>query len=186
MKIINTFLLCLILFIISYFTAKLTSSSTITVSKDSFESFDTSQELIQYTKAWPGKQPLIIDTPGMNLLDTQENHQRQTLFKTLNLSPIFVCAAGQDCYEFLDRRDVLSHLGIERFILTKCDTVRRFGTLLTAMANHKMALAAFGRGPELGNRLRPASSNQILHLLTDPLTPPFEAMTSQIWKEVAQ
>ena len=151
-----------------------------------FESFDHFEGLIKFVKSWSYEQPLIIDTPGMNLLNIEENLEFQGLFETLNISPTFVCAAGQDCYEFLDKRDLLYQLGIERFILTKCDTVRRFGTLLTAMAENKMSLTAFGRGPELGNRLRPASSTQILQLLTDPLKMPFEALKSQIRKEVAR
>ncbi len=118
----------------------------------------------------PPDQIVIVDTPGISpYADDDITHLQQTL-DVVQGRAIQVLPAGMDPYEASDTSGFLYDLGAQILIHTRVDTVRRLAGLLHMLASHPLIPMAFGMGPELGDRLRPATGEMLAQILQEKLS----------------
>lgn len=77
---------------------------------------------------------VIIDSAGCNPYDFQELKELGEFARLQDVEPVLVNAAGTDGFEATEIASVFSFLDIDRFIVTRTDCARRYGSLL-AMAH---------------------------------------------------
>ena len=96
-------------------------------------------ELWKHVHAQPKKHGLIIDTAGCNPYDSREWEELQSYASIESIEPVLVLPAGGDCLETIDMLETFATLPIERMIMTRADSTRRFGGALSAAAAHGIA-----------------------------------------------
>lgn len=77
---------------------------------------------------------VIIDSAGCNPYDFQELKELGEFARLQDVEPVLVCGAGSDGFEATEIASVFSFLDIDRFIVTRTDCARRYGSML-AMAH---------------------------------------------------
>lgn len=76
--------------------------------------------------------PLIIDSFGVNPYDEAELAELAPFVYAGDVEPLLVIAAGGDVYETAEVASAFAPLGIRRMLVTRVNSARRFGGLLTA------------------------------------------------------
>lgn len=116
------------------------------------------------TAAKPGV-TYLIDTPGTNILNAYEIDVLTEFILAVKQPPYLVVPAGTDSYELRDISSAFKDLGCTRFIMTRFDSCKRLGGLLTILQDEKLALCALSQGPEIGSRLKQARSELVVDLM---------------------
>ncbi len=111
---------------------------------------ETLHELVQ---ACPGKNLVVIDTVGCNPLDNAERTRLADAARTVGADLVLVLAAGGDVLEVAECALAFAEAGAGRLIATKLDTTRRLGGVLSAADAGRLALAAAGVSPNIGDGL---------------------------------
>mgnify|MGYP000219784374 CR=1 FL=1 len=123
----------------------------------------------QLMEALRGKENEItlIDSAGANPYDSRDVELLKDLLEAGDIEPIFVLQAGGDADEAVDLARNLKRLGVKRMIVTKVDSAKRFGGMLSAALENDLTFANFSATSNIGKGL-------------EPMTP--KAMTSQLLK----
>ena len=98
---------------------------------------DTAEEL-KSTLATPEMSDgshILIDTGGISCYDEQELAKLAELVIAANAEAIVVMAAGTDSAEMSDTALKFASIGAKKMIITRLDTTRRYGGVLTAADN---------------------------------------------------
>ncbi|MDA5193009.1 flagellar biosynthesis protein FlhF [Govanella unica] len=96
---------------------------------------------------------ILIDTPGINAYDRDDLATLQSMLDAIDAEPVLVAAAGMDAVEAHEFSMLYADLGCRRFIATKLDTARRFGSLLAFSHGGPLAIAGATASPFIGDRL---------------------------------
>lgn len=97
-------------------------------------------------EAGPG---VIVDTPGTNALKGEDLARLAELLRSVEVEPVLVLPAGLCPDDSLEIAANFAALGVRRMIVTKLDSARRLGGLLSAAATG-VAFAAATLGPTIG------------------------------------
>lgn len=87
--------------------------------------------------------PLLIDTAGADLFDTPEREMLACMAAACEATMVAVLPAGIDPYEAADLAGALGAAGASALAITRMDTARRLGAVITA-AQTGLALAEAG------------------------------------------
>ena len=125
----------------------------------------TPEELAHALKSLPHGTQALIDTAGCNPYDAQEVKALKKLTQQKNVESIMVLPAGGDASETIDIVEAFADLSIKRLLITRADTARRFGSIITAAAAHKLAFCHIGTSSSIVNSLEPMSGGVLAQLL---------------------
>lgn len=95
----------------------------------------------------------LIDSCGVNPFEMDEIEQCLRLIKAAKAEPVLVLPVGLDGSEASDIADIFARMGARRFIATRLDTARRYGSLVSAARAGRLALAGMSRSPYLAEPL---------------------------------
>jgi flagellar biosynthesis protein FlhF len=82
----------------------------------------------------PLAETVIVDSAGANPYDFYELKEVAEYASLIELDPVLVYAAGGDPQEAEECARAFSFVGVEKMIITRIDTARRFGSILNAAA----------------------------------------------------
>ncbi len=129
-----------------------------------------------------GRQPdelVIIDTMGYNPLNSDEMADLHHFTRVCDVEPLLVIAAGTDILEAREIAETYAGLGVRRFIATRLDVARRYGSLLATAAAMDLAFAGVGITPYLAKGIEHIDALSLSRLLIRiddrrPFMPPQE------------
>lgn len=107
----------------------------------------------------------IIDTSGVNPFDMDDLAQSLKFIKASQAEPILVMPSGLNAYDAQEMAKVFASMGGRRFIATKMDASRRYGSVVAAARRGYLSLAAYSRTPFIAEGLESASSMGLARLL---------------------
>ena len=108
---------------------------------------------------------IFIDTPGTNMFAMGERRDLRRFLAAGDIEPVLVQAAGTDASEAAEHAKLFAEIGARRFIVTRLDAARRFGSLIAAADEGRLALAQVSLSPYLSeplSALSPISLSRIL------------------------
>ena len=114
----------------------------------------TPELLCRALLARQNQQPVLIDAPGLDVLDPSERAFCADLCSAAQASVALVLAAGTDPGEAADIAAGFKALGADRLIPTRLDVGRRLGGVLAAAASG-LVLSDAGMGSGAADGLRP-------------------------------
>lgn len=109
--------------------------------------------------------PVLIDTIGCNPLDRDEHRRLAATAEAAGAGLVAVLPAGGDVLEMAEGAAALAEAGATGLIITKLDTTRRLGGVLSAALAGPLSLMAAGVAPGIGDglvRLDPAALARFL------------------------
>ncbi len=109
---------------------------------------------------------VIIDTMGYNPFDCDEMAELHHFIQAYNVEPVLVVAAGADPTEAQEIAETYMNLGVRRFIATRLDVARRYGSLLATAASMDLAFAGVGITPYLAKGIEQIDAISLARLLT--------------------
>jgi flagellar biosynthesis protein FlhF len=110
-------------------------------------------DLWKQIHALPKKHGIIIDTAGCNPYDAREWDELQSFASLEDVEPVLVLPAGGDSLEAIDMVEIFSTLPIKRILMTRADSTRRFGGVLSAAAAHELAFCQVSNAPGIVDSL---------------------------------
>ncbi len=122
-----------------------------------------------------GHDLVLVDTPGFNPYDDADMERLLADIEAVGGEAIAVLAAGGDAIEIMELGLALRELGCRRFVATRLDTVRRFGSLLALAHGGGLAFAGVCASPYIGDpveSLNPVSLARLLAAAAKPLRDP--------------
>jgi flagellar biosynthesis protein FlhF len=107
----------------------------------------------------------FIDTPGINPFDTADVAELATFLAAADIEPVLVLSAGQDAMDMADMARIYADVGCRRMIVTRIDTTRRLGGILSAADSAAIATAHFGVSPYVAKGLASANAAMLARLI---------------------
>lgn len=111
---------------------------------------------------------MLVDTAGINPFASDELARLQILARTIDAETIAVIAAGGDANEAADMAEGFARIGAQRFIATRLDAARRFGSIMSFAKAGPMAIAAVSATPYIGDGLQQINPVSLARLLMTP------------------
>jgi len=108
---------------------------------------------------------LLIDTAGCNPYDADEMAELASYANVGNIEPVFAMQAGGDSMEAIDMVEAFSALPVQRILITRADTARRFGGVLASAASHGLAFSNVSSSPSVIDELQPVDAGVLAQLL---------------------
>ncbi|PCI49599.1 MAG: GTPase [Alphaproteobacteria bacterium] len=109
---------------------------------------------------------VIIDTMGYNPFNCDEMAELHRFIAACDVEPILVVSAGSDPVEAQEIAETYMNLGVRRFIATRLDVARRYGSLLATAASMDLALAGVSITPYLAKGIEQINATSLARLLT--------------------
>lgn len=122
-------------------------------------------ELAAILKSLPQRQRVLIDTAGCTPYNNKEFQALEQLATIENIEPVLVLPAGGDSLEAIDMVEIFSQLPIRRLLVTRTDTARRFGGILSAAAAHGLAFCNASSAASMNDTLNPLEPALLAQLL---------------------
>lgn len=110
----------------------------------------------------------LIDSAGVNPLDTEEISGLQDLLKVADIDPALVMPAGMDVEEAVDMARAYRPIKCNRLIITKADSARRFGSIITVARILGLAFANFSGTPNVATSLEPITPKTLTEIILKP------------------
>jgi flagellar biosynthesis protein FlhF len=126
---------------------------------------DTAEELRDAVIAAEGAALILIDSTGVNPFDANDMARLMAFIAVSGAEPLLVLPAGMDSEEAADMARAFADLGASRLLVTRLDTARRLGSLLTAADAAHLRLCDVGIGPHLADGLSPLNPLALARLL---------------------
>lgn len=98
-----------------------------------------------------GHDLVLVDTPGFNPYDAEDMERLRAEIRAVDGEALAVLPAGGDALEIMELGITFRELGCRRFIATRLDTVRRFGSLLALAHGGGLAFAGICASPYIGD-----------------------------------
>lgn len=108
---------------------------------------------------------VLIDTAGCNSYDNKQMQELLELASVKAIEPVLVMSAGGDSLEAIDIIEPFIDLPMERLLITRADTARRFGSVLSVAAAYGFSFANISASSSIADGLKPADSSLLTHLL---------------------
>lgn len=110
----------------------------------------------------------LIDTAGVNPLDTEEISGLQDLLNIADIDPALVMPAGMDVEEAVDMARSYRPIKCKRLIITKADSARRFGSIITVARILGLSFANFSGTPSVATSLEPITPKTLTSIILKP------------------
>ncbi len=114
------------------------------------------------------KAPLIIDTAGCNPWQSESLTELQTLTRQAGGDACLVLPAGMEAQEGAELAQHFQQQGVNQLIITRCDVVRRVGSMLAIAYEARLSLAAMSNDPNVTVPLEPLNQVSLARLLLPP------------------
>lgn len=121
--------------------------------------------LAELVAGCPETHLVVIDTVGANPFDEAELSALARAAEAADADSYVVLQAGGDPVESADVAVAFAQAGASGLIVTKLDTARRFGGLLSAAYAGRLALAAAGVAPHIADGLMPINPVSLARLI---------------------
>jgi flagellar biosynthesis protein FlhF len=108
---------------------------------------------------------LVIDGPAFNVVQDDHLTKLNALISCMNVEPVLVVSADSASTDLEDNLRLYAQCGVRRLILTKLDTIRRFGATLGAISSARLSIAQLALASSSPGGLAPASSAELARLL---------------------
>jgi len=108
---------------------------------------------------------IIIDTTGINPFSAEDTRELATLTACCDAEPVLVFAAGGDANETVAMAEIFRDLGCARLVVTRLDTVRRLGSLLSVANTLELCFAELGVAPDISDGLLAFTPKLLARLL---------------------
>jgi len=125
------------------------------------------EQLKKYIDESQGKITLI-DTAGVNPLNSKEIQSLIELISVADIDPVMVMSSGGDVEEAVDMARAFRPVLPKKLIITKADSARRFGSIITAARIMGLSFTNFSGNPNVARSLEPISAKSFTTLLMRP------------------
>jgi len=115
--------------------------------------------------ACPKDRFVVIDTIGANPFDAEDLDRLGLAAGAADADPIAVLPAGGDPADCAEAATAFAEVGARHLVVTKIDTARRFGGLLSAAQAGRFALMAASASPNISDPLLPFNPVSLARLL---------------------
>ncbi len=130
-----------------------------------------------------GSVPLtLIDSCGVSPFSLEELERTVRLVKAADAEPVLVLPAGIDPLEAAEMADIFAQMGARRFIATRLDGARRYGSILTIARGGRLALAGMSRSPYVAEPLETPTPMGLARLIA---TLPSAKATARIKERIS-
>jgi len=136
-----------------------------------FQPVDGPDNLAAALEACDPAELVIIDTSGVNPFSASDTAELSGLTAQGETEPVLVFAAGGDANETVAMAEIFRDLGCNRLVVTRLDTVRRFGSLLSVANTLDLCFAELGVAPDIADGLLPFTPKLLARLLLPKGTP---------------
>lgn len=138
--------------------------------KETVSTAESAQELAAVLRSAKAAQDprglTIIDTQGVNPFKVDDMETLISFMRAADIEPVLVMPAGTDPSDAADIAKVFKQIGVHRFIATRLDAARRYGSIVSAARPGYLALAAISRSPFVAEGLETASPQGFAKLIT--------------------
>lgn len=118
-----------------------------------FDAVDRAELLADVLGAADPAERVIIDTSGVNPFNSGDRRELDTLLGSCNAEPVLVFAAGGEINDTVAMAEIFRDLGCARFIVSRLDTVRRLGSILSVANSFSLGFAEAGIAPDIADGL---------------------------------
>ncbi|CAK0743744.1 flagellar biosynthesis protein FlhF [uncultured Gammaproteobacteria bacterium] len=108
---------------------------------------------------------LLIDTAGSNPYDSGDMTDLRRLVAAGGVEPVLVLPAGLDAQEAADIGQIFRSAGVRRLVITRLDTVRRFGSTLAAVYESRLNFSDVGVSARVADGLTPLTPIALARLM---------------------
>ena len=108
---------------------------------------------------------VIIDTSGVNPFSASDTGELAALTAQCDAEPVLVFAAGGDANETVAMAEIFRDFGCARLVVTRLDTVRRLGSLLSVAHTLDLRFAELGVAPDIADGLLAFTPKLLARLL---------------------
>jgi flagellar biosynthesis protein FlhF len=115
--------------------------------------------------ACPEDHFVVVDTVGANPFDADDLDRLNLAAGAAGADPVAVLPAGGDPADCAEAAAAFAEIGARRMIVTRIDTARRFGGLLSAAQAGRFALMAASASPHISDPLLPFNPVSLARLL---------------------
>jgi flagellar biosynthesis protein FlhF len=137
---------------------------------------ETPEELAQAVSRASAEGPVIVDSPGTNPYDPIERQDLERFLNACLMDPVLVMPAGTDSAEAAEAASVFTKLGASRFVATRLDASRRYGSLLSLPDEVGLPLADASMSPFVTRGFHSFNPLALARLIVrDPARNPIEA-----------
>lgn len=126
---------------------------------------DSRAELRQVLRDCPANVPMIIDSFGTNPYSFDELKELTDFANLHGIEPVLVLAAGGDAQEAADVAQAFRFLGLKRLLVTRTDTARRMGAILSAADACNLELCNITTSPQVAGGLVPLGAETVSDVL---------------------
>jgi flagellar biosynthesis GTPase FlhF len=119
----------------------------------------------------PLAETVIVDSAGANPYDFYELKELAEYASLIELDPILIYAAGGDPQEADEFARAFSFVGVEKMIITRIDTARRFGSILNAAAATGVKIANMTGTEKILGAFDPCTPDMLTKLFFDYSAP---------------
>jgi flagellar biosynthesis protein FlhF len=126
---------------------------------------DNADELATLLKACKPRMRVLIDTAGCNPYDREEMQELKHYASLAHIEPVMVLPAGGDSLEAIDIVEAFMDMPIERLLITRTDTAKRFGGIIAAAASHKLAFCHSSSSSSIVDSLHSVDASDLAGLL---------------------
>lgn len=131
----------------------------------------TPEALTKAVRQVPDGDLLIVDTVGSNPFDEAERAGQAEAAARIGAETVLVLPAGGDPVESADMAIAYAESGARSLIVTKTDTARRFGGLVSAGQASGLAVLGAGTSPHIGRGLTALNPVALARLLLPSSSP---------------
>lgn len=137
---------------------------------------ETPEELAQAVDRASAEGLVIVDSPGTNPYDPVERQDLDRFLNACLVDPVLVMPAGADSAEAAEAASVFVKLGASRFVATRLDASRRYGSLLSLPDEVGLPLADASMSPFVTRGFHSFNPLALARLIVrDPTRNPIEA-----------
>ncbi len=122
-------------------------------------------ELAALTRKLPASHAVLIDTPGCNPYEPQEMLELKLMLTFPDIEPVLTLPAGLDSEEAADIVRSFAMPAIKRLMITRLDTARRLGSVLTAADAGGLALSHGTDSARVVGDIHPLDAQTLAQLL---------------------
>ncbi len=122
-------------------------------------------ELENIVKSLPARTRILIDTAGCSPYNHNEFKELKSIASIAGIEPVLVLPAGGDSLEAIDMLEIFSELPIKRILVTRTDSARRFGSILSAAMAHGLSFCNISRTSSIMDSVQPLDPAILAQLL---------------------
>jgi flagellar biosynthesis protein FlhF len=130
----------------------------------------TKAELRKILQSAPPQGRVLIDSAGMNPYNPEEMQELIGLAKLEGVEPVLAAVAGIDSRETEDITQAFLATGVRRLLITRADTARRIGNILTAANLGNLAFCNVSSTSRVVGKFAPLDADALTQLLMQHLT----------------